>query len=389
MMHHSEKHGRFGAKSLPARMLAATNIPLLLICAILVAYGLVVVYSAVAGSADYDFYRQLSGVVGGAVIMAVLWRFDYRNFSQPIAALLVVSVILILSPFLPGIGVAVNGANSWISILGQRLQPAEFAKPVVILYIAALAARYRGRIQSGRTYMMIIGMLLIPCVCIMAQPDLGTGMVLFVIGIVVLFTGGANRKWLILTAVATVIVVVAAIWIDGLLDDALGYDVFIKDYQKNRLLVFINEDIDPTGISYNLRQSKIAIGSGGLLGKGLGNATYSDLGFLPEAQTDFIFCVLAEQFGFLGSVALIACYVCLLFVALYIALNSNNLFGTLVASGIMGMWVFQIFENIGMTCGLMPITGIPLPFVSYGSSFMIVNFICVGMLASVWAHRNK
>jgi rod shape determining protein RodA len=379
---------RVNPRSLASRALAVTNVPLLLVTALLVAFGLVVVYSVVVGLPKYSFSRQLSGAAAGLVVMCVLWRVDYRKMSNLVFPLLVVIVVLTLSPLAPVIGTDVNGARSWITVFGQQFQPAEFAKVAFILYAAALVARYRGSIRSGSAYLKVLGLLLVPTVCIMAQPDLGTGMVLFIIGMVVLFTGGANRRWLAVTAVVVIVAVVFCLWFDGVLDAGIGRDVFIKDYQKNRLLVFLNENIDPQGISYNLRQSKIAIGSGGLLGKGLGNATQSGLGFLPEAPTDFIFCALAEQFGFLGSLTLIGMYVALLTVALHIAFTANNLYGTLIVSGAMGMWVFQVFENIGMTCGLMPITGIPLPFVSYGSSFLIVNFAVVGLLCSVWAHRD-
>lgn len=156
----------------------------------------------------------------------------------------------------------------------------------------------------------------------------------------------------------------------------------------NRLLVFLNTDLDPTGAGYNLRQAKIAVGSGGFLGKGLGNGTQSSMGFLPEAPTDFIFCVVAEELGFLGAMVLIALYLCLLFGSFKVANNTIDLFGTLVIAGIIGMWAFQILENIGMDIGLMPITGIPLPFMSYGSSMMLTNFMAVGLILSVWKHRN-
>jgi rod shape determining protein RodA len=201
-----------------------------------------------------------------------------------------------------------------------------------------------------------------------------------------LFAGGANRRWLLITVVVILAAIIVAFLVDPLLDQMMGHDVFLKEYQKNRLLVFLDEDIDPAGISYNLKQAKIAIGSGGLLGKGLGNATQSGLGFLPEAPTDFIFCVLAEEFGFLGSLGLVILYGLLFLVVFRIAMRSVDPFGALVVMGIVGMWAFQILENIGMTCGLMPITGIPLPFISYGSSFMVVNFIALGLILSVWTH---
>ena len=159
----------------------------------------------------------------------------------------------------------------------------------------------------------------------------------------------------------------------------------LKNYQRNRLFVFMNQnDSDTSSEGYNLHQAMIAIGSGGAFGKGLDQATQSSLGFLPEAPTDFIFCVLCEELGFVGAIVLIALYFCLIFFALKIGRESGDLFGMLICVGVSAMWLFQILENIGMCCGVMPITGIPLPFVSYGSSFMIVNFSCCGLVANVW-----
>jgi rod shape determining protein RodA len=171
------------------------------------------------------------------------------------------------------------------------------------------------------------------------------------------------------------------------LDAVDDTSVLIKRYQMNRLLVFVDPTRDPSGAGYNLEQSKIAIGSGELSGKGLNSGTQGNLNFLPERHTDFIFSVLGEEFGFLGALALLALYLALLVTALEIATSSRDLFGALIAVGIISMWTFQILENIGMTIGLMPITGIPLPFMSFGSSFMVTNLAATGMLLSVWTRR--
>jgi rod shape determining protein RodA len=374
--------------SLVQRFFHIVNLPLLVAAAALLAYGLLVVWSATKGSTEYQFSRQLLGVAIGLVLMSLIWAVDYRKLARFTYPLLVLDVLLILMPLLPVIGVSANGARSWIKIFGQQLQPCEFAKIVTIIYMAALVARYDGKLDSGKEYLKVAALMVVPLISILLQPDLGTGMVFFVIGIVIMFTGGARRKWLLITAVVLIIAVLAVFLIDPYLDQLAGHDVFLKQYQKNRLLVFLDNNIDPTGVSYNLNQAKIAIGSGGLFGKGLGNATQSTLGFLPEAPTDFIFCVLAEQFGFAGSALLIALYTVLLIITFYIALNATDRFGTLIVMGVIGMWVFQIFENIGMDCGVMPITGIPLPFMSFGSSFMIVNFMALGLILSVWAHRD-
>jgi rod shape determining protein RodA len=363
--------------------LRTLSAPLVLATLILVSYGLLIVWSATVDSSEYNFNRQLLFTGIGLVLMLVIWRFDYTRLSHFAYPLFAVCVVLILLPLLPFIGQSINGARSWVVLFGQQLQPGELAKIFYILFAASLIARYKGRIESGTEYFKCLALLMVPIFCILLQPDLGTGMVLFVIGMVALFAGGANRRWLIIT-MAIIIVLLVLVW---LLDSALGGDVLIKQYQMNRLLVFIDPNLDPGGAGYNLRQAQIAIGSGGFAGKGLGNATQSTLGFLPEAPTDFIFCVLAEQFGFLGSLALIVLYAVVMFLVLRVAFNSYDFFGTLVLIGILGMWIFQIFENIGMNLGLMPITGIPLPFMSFGSSFMLVNFIALGFALSIWAHR--
>ncbi|MCL2756748.1 MAG: rod shape-determining protein RodA [Coriobacteriia bacterium] len=373
---------------LHTRVLAVINIPLLAVTALLACYGLLIVSSAIIGHSDYTLSRQLTGILIGLMAFAVLWWFDYRRFARFALPLLIIPVILVLLPLVPGIGVEVNGAYNWVNIFGLQFQPAELAKPLLILAAAALVSQYRGKLNSGKDYLKVLGMLLIPVVCIMAQPDLGTGLVFFVIAVVALFTGGANRKWLIITAIVIIAALVLLIVVDGYLDSYFERDVLIKDYQKNRILVFLDNDIDPTGVSYHLTQAKIAIGSGGLLGKGYGNAMQSGLGFLPETPTDFIFCVLAEEFGFVGSMALIALFILQFFIILRIAFTAKNTFGSIIAASILGMWFFHVLENIGMTCGLMPITGIPLPFVSYGSSFMVTNFIVLGLLCSIWTRRN-
>lgn len=364
------------------------NYPILIVVIILVSYGLLVVWSATLDSSLFSFSRQLMGVGLGAVIMLILWRVDYRKLTVFTYVFLGICIVLMVSPLLPVIGRNVNGASSWVELFGRQFQPGELAKVFYILFMASLVSRYKGRLDSGSEYLKCFALMMVPIVCIMLQPDLGTGMVLFVIGVVVLFAGGANRKWLIITAVIVIALIIAVIAVDGFLDDSFGRDVLLKDYQKNRLLVFIDPDLDPDGAGYNLKQAQIAIGSGGFAGKGLGNATQSTLGFLPEAPTDFIFCVLAEEFGFLGSILLIALYAALMFLVLRVAFKAFDLFGTLIITGILGMWIFQVLENIGMTVGLMPITGIPLPFISYGSSFMLVNFVALGLIFSVWAHHN-
>lgn len=364
-----------------------SNLPFLLVVTLLVAYGLLIVYSAVRFDDDYSFTRQLAGVAVGVVAMIVVWRFDYRHLSNYVTVFLIINIILILSPHIPGIGVEAKGAQSWIKI-GIQLQPGEFAKVTVILLDAAVMARYGGRLDDPREYCHALGLMLVPFACIMTQPDLGTGLVYLFIAAVALVMGGARPKYLLITLAALVVAVVCVFAVDEVIKGVVGEYKLLKDYQRGRLLVFLDSDYDPTGEGYNLNQAKIAIGSGGLFGQGLFQGSQHILGILPEAPTDFIFCVLAEELGFAGVLVLLVLYAALVLICFNIARSASDLFGMIVVMCVVGMWLFQILENIGMDCGLMPITGIPLPFMSYGSSFMLVNFIMLGMVGSVWSHNG-
>ena len=367
----------------------AVNIPFLIVIVLLVAYGLVVVYSAVSADADYSFTRQLAGVAAGVIAMAALWAIDYRKFSDYTTLFLIVNIVLILSPHLPLIGVTTMGATSWIDI-GVQIQPGEFAKITVILLDASIMARYGGRLDDPGEYCKAVGLMLVPFACIMTQPDLGTGLVYLFIGAVALIMGGARPKYLIVTLAASILFVVGVFLVDEVLKGSEGEYKLLKQYQRDRLLVFMNQgSADLSDEGYNLQQAMIAIGSGGLFGQGYMQGSQHALGILPEAPTDFIFCVLAEELGFVGVITLLVLYAALVIIGFRIASASSDMFGLLVVMCIIGMWLFQILENIGMTCGLMPITGIPLPFMSYGSSFMVVNFALLGLMGSVWAYGKN
>ena len=350
--------------------------------------GLLVQLSATSANSEYSFSRQAMGVAVGIVLFIVISRIDYHVLGGLTTLFLVINVVLLLSPHLPVIGVEVKGAQSWVNI-GIQIQPGEFAKITVVLLAASIMARYGGRLDDLREYLKALGILSIPFICVMTQPDTGTGMVYLAISLFALIAGGANWKFIAGTVGIVAALVVGLFLIDPVIDSLVGSDVLLKEYQRSRLLVFMDSSYDLSGEGYNLQQAKIAIGSGGLFGKGFMQATQSSLGFLPEAPTDFVFCVFAEEFGFVGALVLMALYIALIVVSLRIARNSNDLFGSIIVCCIVGMWLFQVLENIGMTCGLMPITGIPLPFMSYGSSFMLVNFVMLGLINSVWAHNGR
>ena len=304
---------------------------------------------------------------------------------------LVVNIVLILSPHLPVIGVTTMGATSWVKIGPlPQLQPGEFAKITVILLDAAIMARYGGKLDDVREYLKAVGLMLVPFACIMTQPDLGTGLVYLFIGAVALVVGGARPKYLLITLAVGVVLIAGVFVADEFVKGSTGEYKLLKQYQRDRLLVFLYQDsADLSDEGYNLQQAMIAIGSGGLTGQGYMQGSQHALGILPEAPTDFIFCVLAEELGFVGVITLLALYVALVIIGFRIASASSDMFGLLIVMCVIGMWLFQILENIGMTCGLMPITGIPLPFMSYGSSFMVVNFALLGLVGSVWAHGKE
>ncbi len=376
------------AKAYKPKRFKYLNPSFLAVACALVLVGLLVQLSATSANSEYSFSRQAMGVAVGIVLFIVVSRIDYHVLGGLTTLFLVINVVLLLSPHLPVIGVEVKGAQSWVNI-GIQIQPGEFAKITVVLLAASIMARYGGRLDDLREYLKALGILAIPFICVMTQPDTGTGMVYLAISLFALIAGGANWKFIVGTVGIVAALVVGLFLIDPVIDSLVGSDVLLKEYQRSRLLVFMDSSYDLSGEGYNLQQAKIAIGSGGLFGKGFMQATQSSLGFLPEAPTDFVFCVFAEEFGFVGALVLMALYIALIVVSLRIARNSNDLFGSIIVCCIVGMWLFQVLENIGMTCGLMPITGIPLPFMSYGSSFMLVNFVMLGLINSVWAHNGR
>ncbi len=370
-------------------VLRAVNAPLIASVVLLAVYGSVMVSSAVSGmgAGPGMFKRHIVGIAIGLVPLAVAWAIDYRKLEGWVGPLLILNALLIISPKIPGLGATAKGATSWLQIAGIRLfQPSEPAKLVTIVIMAAVIARYNGKIEHPKDLLKILGVLAVPLGLILMQPDLGTGLVFVAITAGMLLVGGLKPRLFAALGLAAILMVGGVFAANSTLERTTG-KTLIKKYQMDRLMVFIDPTVDPQGAGYNLEQSKIAIGSGELTGKGLRSGTQGNLNFLPERHTDFIFSVLGEELGFIGALALLGLYLMLLITALGISTSSRDLFGALIVAGIISMWTFQILENIGMTIGLMPITGIPLPFMSYGASFMVTNMAAVGMLLSVWARR--
>lgn len=381
-----------GSVGLLRRLVGGLDPAILISTLALVAYGLLVVYSASLSIPEASAPRQALGVAIGLVLLAVASKADCRLLANYTWALFVLDCLLMAAPFIPGLSYHANGLTGWVKIpvIGQTFQTSELAKPVTIMLMAALGARYGGRIDRLGDYLKLCAVLAVPFALILLQPDLGTGLVILFSGAVVIVMAGPRRSWVLWTIGIIVVVVALIIVSDSVIDAAVGDErSIIKNYQMNRLLVFINPDADTTGAGYNLKQAMIAVGSGGLFGKGIGNATQASSGFLPEAHTDFAFALLSEEFGFVGAIGLIALYAVLVLSTLRLAFVNGNLFSKLVLAGVAAMWTFQIFENIGMCLSLMPITGIPLPFISFGSSSMIVQLLTVGIVLSVGSRDGR
>ena len=378
---------RIGGEPISARMARKAPIrhldpSLLMITLMLAAYGAIMVQSttvdnqATAGLDPNLFLkRQVAFLVAGMIALLAISFFDYRylaGFSPVIYGVTVASLILVLTP----LGTLHSGATRWIDLGVIEAQPSELAKVAIIIVLAAFLAAKKGDLTS-LDVAAAVGIVAIPSILIYRQPDLGTMMVFVALLGAALLSGGAKIRHFIalgFIGLVTVIFVLQA----GLL----------KDYQLERLSSFLDPNPDVQSVGYNLTQSKIAIGSGGMEGKGLGGKnTQTSLDFVPEQHTDFIFTAVGEQLGFLGSATLLGMFAFLLWRGLRIAALSRDLFGTLLASGVVALWAFQIFVNVGMTMGIMPITGIPLPFISYGGSSLITNFVAVGLLLNIHMRR--
>ncbi len=376
-----------GARMTSLELSQILYLPQLVPTLLLVIFGAVVIWSASLTIPQASFPRHLFGIALGAVAAYLVWNYDYRTLSNVSTALLIVDVILMLLPRVPGLSWTAMGMTGWVRIplIGFRFQPSEPAKLVTILLMASLASEYNGRIESLRDYLKLCGILTIPFLLILTQPDLGTGLIVLVAGASIIICAGAPRSWVLVTI--GIVVLGATLVVVTSLTPGLPH--LLKEYQLNRLIVFVDPSVDPSGNGYNLQQAKIAVGSGGFLGKGVGNATQSGSGFLPEAHTDFVFALMAEEFGFLGSTILLGLFGAMIFATISLAQRVDSPFAKLVLVGIVAMWSFQLMQNVGMCIGLMPITGIPLPFVSFGSSSMMAQLMSVGMVQSIWRHRPK
>ncbi len=331
------------------------------------------------GDPDAYLQRHLLNLAIGLVLGVVLAVVDYRAL-RAYAPLVYAASCLGLVAVL-GIGTTINGAHSWIVIGGGfQIQPSEFAKVALVVGMAMLLAERRTQEHSSRgaDVPLVLALAAVPFGLVMLQPDLGTAMVLVFTVLGVLLLAGAPARWLGGLVLAGVVVLVGAV--------RLGV---LEDYQLERFKAFTNQDEDTLGAAYNITQARIAIANGGLTGTGLFRGEQTSGKFVPEQQTDFVFTVAGVELGLVGAGGIILLFGLLLWRTLRLAGNSPDLFGRLVAGGVACWFAFQAFVNIGMTLGIMPITGLPLPFVSYGGSSMFANWMAVGLLLNVGARSRE
>lgn len=317
---------------------------------------------------------QIVAFVIGLIAVFIVMLFDYNTFGDFEIPIYVISIILLISVFI--FGSKINGALSWIDIGPVMFQPSEVVKIGFILAFAKHLERKKDKLEHIFDVLPSLLYLAIPLALIYKQPDVGTILVFIFVAFFMMYAAGLSYK-LIIFAFGSLIAILPVIWI-----------FFLQNYQKNRILTFINPELDPSGSGYNVIQSKIAIGSGMFFGKGFFKGTQNLLGFIPERQTDFIFSVLGEEAGFVGSVLVVLLFVFLMYRIIFIAKAAKNDYGMIVCTGIMAMFLFHVLENIGMTIQLMPVTGIPLPFISYGGSSLLTNMVALGLVINIGMRRQ-
>ncbi|GAA1156116.1 rod shape-determining protein RodA [Kribbella jejuensis] len=338
--------------------------------------------SLTGGKPDAFLIRHSLNFAIGLVLAVGAAVTDHRRVRILAPVLYAASIVGLILVLVPGVGSTINGSRSWIQLPFMSIQPSEFAKLAVIVGMALLIAEKSetDRHEDARTIdvAQAVAVAAVPVILVMLQPDLGTVMVLGSIVFGIIAVSGVPKRWML--GLLTAGVVVAAI--------AISTHI-LKRYQLDRFIAFANPSSDPQGIGYNVNQARIAIGNGGVFGQGLFHGGQTQNGFVPEQHTDFVFTVAGEELGLIGAGAIIVLFAIILFRGLRIAINARDAFGRLVATGIVCWFAFQAFENIGMTLGIMPVTGLPLPFVSYGGSSMFACLLAVGLLENIHLRSHR
>ncbi|MDF3300187.1 rod shape-determining protein RodA [Streptomyces tropicalis] len=363
--------------------------PILLSALALSLIGSLLVYSATRnrtainqGDPYYFLVRHLMNLGIGLVLMiGTIWlgHRALRNVVPVLYGLSLLGVLLVLTP----LGATINGNRNWIVLGGGfSLQPSEFVKVTIILGMALLLAAQVDagdrKHPAGRTVIQALGLAAVPMTVVMLMPDLGSTMVMTVTILGVLLAAGASNRW-VFGLLGVGVLGAIAVWQMHVLDQ----------YQINRFAAFADPSLDPSGVGYNTNQARIAIGSGGLTGEGLFHGAQTTGQFVPEQQTDFVFTVAGEELGFVGGMLILSLIGVILWRACRIARETTELYGTIIATGIVAWFAFQSFENIGMSLGIMPVAGIPLPFVSYGGSSMFAVWLAVGLLQSIRVQQTR
>ena len=356
----------------------------------LCATGLVFIYSTgiQAGYGAFFFRRQLIWLAVGFAVYFLCAAPDPRRPKYRVTAILLYlgSLVLLGAVLIPKVGIRVYGATRWIGFGSLRIQPSEFAKMALILALAAVFSSREFRID--RLSGILIGGVItgIPFALIVVEPDLGSALVCIPVFIAGLFCAGLKWRWIVVGILATVFLLGAAV-----LNETMRIKPLLSKYQRNRILTFLDPERDRAGSGYNAYQAKLAVGSGGLTGKGIGRGTQNTLGFLPQtvANNDFIFSVIAEETGFFGALALITGYMLLFYSLLRTAFAADGVFGRLLCVGTAAMLFTHVFVNIGMSIGITPITGLSLPLVSRGGSFTVITLALLGMAQAVHRHCDE
>jgi rod shape determining protein RodA len=348
---------------------------LLLIVLLICAVGVVQIYSATLGTdANGAWWKQILYVLGGLFLMFLVMTVDYHTWLHHVPLMYIVSVVALLGTAL--VGQAIFGANRWIPLpLGQRLQVSEFVKPVIILLVARYLTELKSDELEIREMLILLVLVIVPTGLVLKQPDLGTALTYLAVLTVGAFLAGLNWKYIVAVIVVAV-VVLPVTWM-----------FVLQDYQKQRWVSFLNPELDPKGKGYHEIQSQIAVGAGGMLGRGLTQGTQAKLRFLPVPSKDFIFAAFAEEQGFVGVVFMLSMYFVMIMRIVQNAQTASERSGMYICMGVAALLLSHILINVGMVVGLMPVTGIPLPFMSAGGSSIWSNFIALGLVSNVRLRR--
>ncbi len=359
------------------KLLRNIDIVIIITIVLLITIGLLAIASATGvthSGITKNVKIQVIAFVLGTIAILIILFIDYNNFGDNHKLIYIVNIILLLSVFV--FGSKIKGAKSWIDFGPMSFQPSEAVKIGFILCFAKFLESRKNKLDKLTEVAPALLYISVPIALIQLQPDTGTVLVYVFIAALMMFAAGLNYKYIIVS-IGTLIASAPILWF-----------FVLKTHQKNRFLAFINPASDPMGKGWQVLQSKTAIGSGQFWGKGLFNGTMNNLGFIPERHNDFIFSVIGEELGLIGGVFVILLFLLLLFRCIHIAKVAKDDYGMLICVGVMAMYLFHVFENIGMTIGVMPVTGIPLPFISYGGSSLLFNMIAIGLIINVGMRRQ-